>query len=360
MIIVNQEGKIVLVNRQAETLFGYKREELMGNRLEILVPERFRTVHPAYRSSYFENPKFRPMGAGYQLFALRKDGTEFPVEISLSPLETEAGPLVSSSIRDVSERKKQEDIQRKTLEEINRRTQEANRVKSEFLANMSHELRTPLNAVIGFADFLLGEKPGPLNERQREYLNDILASGQHLLQLINGVLDLAKVESGKMEFFPEWFSLETAIQEVISVTRAMAREKSITLSSDVSPGMPEVTLDPQKFRQILYNLISNAIKFTGEGGTVTISAEASPDGETFLVHVADTGIGIKPEDLPKIFTEFQQLETGPARRFSGTGLGLTLVKRMVEHQGGNISVASEFGRGSTFTVKLPFVYIQQS
>ena len=194
IVIVNNTGHIVLINSQTEEVFGYTRVELLGQPIEILVPARFRPRHPADRMNFFANPKLRQMSAGLELFGQRKDGTEFPVEISFSPLETEAGTLVSSSIRDITERKRFE-----------RSIQEASRMKSEFLASMSHELRTPLNGIIGFTEFLIDEKPGALNPKQKEYLNDVYQSAQHLLQLINDVLDLSKIVSWMMDLHAEPF-----------------------------------------------------------------------------------------------------------------------------------------------------------
>jgi signal transduction histidine kinase len=268
------------------------------------------------------------------------------VELSLSPLETEDGTLVSGSIRDISERKRFEETLR-----------EANRLKSEFLANMSHELRTPLNGIIGFTEFLVDEKPGKLNEKQKEYLHDVLNSAQHLLQLINDVLDLAKVEAGKMDLHPETFRLDKAIEEICAVILGIAHKKQIGVKWIVAPELGSVTLDPQKFKQVLFNLLSNAVKFTDEGGRVDIEASAH-EGGCFKVLVRDTGIGIKSEDLNRLFREFEQLESGAARRYEGTGLGLALTRKIIEFQGGTISVESARGQGSTFTVTLPRTFTE--
>jgi len=342
MVIVGIDGHISLVNTQCEKLFGYRRDELLGQPVEMLVPQRFRHQHVTHRAAFFGQPRARSMGEGLDLYGLRRDGTEFPVEISLSPLETEDGLFVSSAIRDATERRR-----------IEQSLQQASRLKSELLANMSHELRTPLNGIIGFSEFLIDEKPGPLNAKQKEYLNDVLTSGRHLLRLINDVLDLSKVEAGHMELFPETFAVLGAIDEVCSIVSTLARKKNVAIRTETSGAqLAAVTLDRRKLVQVLYNLLSNALKFTDAGGEVRVEARFDPPGTLQLV-VQDNGIGIRAEDIPRLFAEFQQLDTGDARRYEGTGLGLALTKRLVEFQQGSISVSSEPGRGSTFVVTLP-------
>ena len=348
MVIVDQSGRIVLVNSQTEKVFGFSRDELLGKAMEILIPQRFHAKHPGHRDGYFSDPHVRPMGAGLELYGVRRDGTEFPVEISLSPLQTESGLLVTSVIRDITRQKHSERV----LQEKNTELERANKAKDSFLASMSHELRTPLNGIIGFAEFLADGKPGAINDKQKEYLEDILNSGRHLLHLINDILDIVKIQAGKLELNPETFRIQDVIQEVCAGVLPIAQNKRIPVGVKIDAGLGDVTLDPQRFKQVLYNLLSNAIKFTGDGGHVEIDTRPHAAGY-FRLSVIDSGIGIRTEDMNRLFTEFEQLESGTSRRFGGTGLGLALTHKIVELQGGNISVESEFGKGSIFTVVLP-------
>jgi PAS domain S-box-containing protein len=345
VLIVDSEGKIVIVNSQTETLFGYERTELTGQPIELLVPTRFRDKHPSHRSSYLSAAVTRPMGAGLNLFAVHKDGSEFAAEISLSPIETLEGTLVAATVRDVTER-------RREMEERNQRMQEANRLKSEFLANMSHELRTPLNAIIGFAALMHGGKAGPMADTHKEYLGDILNSSRHLLQLINDVLDLAKIESGRMELRVERVELERLVREVKDILRGLASEKQVQLTVDVGTGVPTVDVDPRMLKQVLYNYLSNAIKFTPSQGHVHL--RITPEGDShFRIDVEDTGIGIAHRDMHRLFVEFQQLDSGASKKYGGTGLGLALTKRIVEAHGGSVDVVSTPGKGSVFSAVLP-------
>jgi CheY-like chemotaxis protein len=217
---------------------------------------------------------------------------------------------------------------------------------------MSHELRTPLNAIIGFAELLYDEQVPPDAPEFKEFLGDILTSSKHLLQLINDVLDLAKVESGRFEFHPEPVDLTRTVNEVIGVLRTSAAAKQLRMLTAVEPDLSQIVIDPGRFKQVLYNYLSNAIKFTPAGGTVSVRISAhGPDA--FRVEVDDTGIGIAPEDLDRLFVEFQQLEPGAAKKHQGTGLGLALTKRLVEAQGGSVGVESTPGTGSRFFATLP-------
>jgi len=330
-------GIISDVNKQMEALTGCTRDELIG----------------APFKNYFTDPERAEAGiklvlsekkvTDYELTARARDGKNTVVSYNATTFYDRDRKLqgVFAAARDVTERKRFEQS-----------LQEANRMKSEFLANMSHELRTPLNGIIGFSEFLIDEKPGPLQPKQKEYMGDVLNSARHLLQLINDVLDLSKVEAGKMELHPELFPVHKAVEEVAAVIKGIANKKRIIVGIEIGADLDAVTLDQHKFKQVLYNLLSNAVKFSDDGGKVDILARRL-DAQRLEVQVRDTGIGINAEDIGRLFTEFEQLDSGTARRFEGTGLGLALTKKIVEFQGGQISVESEAGKGSVFTVILP-------
>jgi signal transduction histidine kinase len=237
------------------------------------------------------------------------------------------------------------------IEDKSRQLEAASRHKSEFLANMSHELRTPLNAVIGFSEVLIQRMFGALNDKQDEYLKDIYASGQHLLSLINDILDLSKIEAGRMDLAPALFHLPTALENAVTLVRERAARHGIALHLDLDPRLDQLVADERKVKQVLLNLLSNAVKFTPEGGRISLKASRR-DGAV-EISVTDTGVGIAPEDQAAIFEEFRQVGSDETRKQEGTGLGLTLAKKFVELHGGRIWVESEVSRGSTFTFTLP-------
>jgi len=238
----------------------------------------------------------------------------------------------------------------KELEAANHELAAASQHKSEFLANMSHELRTPLNAIIGFSEVLSEKMFGELNEKQEEYSKDIHASGQHLLSLINDILDLSKIEAGRMELELTEFDLPTAIENALMLIRERAGRRSIALHTNIDNRLGQIQADERKVRQVVLNLLSNAIKFTPEGGRIDVGA--APKDGVVEVSVSDTGIGIAPEDQEKVFEEFRQVGTA-AKKIEGTGLGLTLCRKFVELHGGRIWVKSQLGQGSTFTFTIP-------
>ncbi len=351
MVIVNGKGEIVLVNSQTEKLFGYPRELLLGKPVEMLVPAPYRARHPAHRQSFFQHPRARAMGTGFELNGLRADGSEFPVEISLSPLETEEGLFVSSAIRDVTERKRFE----QALRDKNIELENAAKVKDRFLASMSHELRTPLNAIIGFTSTLLMRMPGPINTDQERQLTTIQSSARHLHSLINDLLDLAKIEAGKVELMLEPVSCREVLEEVQALLAQAAQAKGLLLQLDLPPATLTVHADRRALTQILLNLANNAIKFT-ERGAVRIHCKrrskrpGEPAGTLFAVE--DTGIGISDEDQTRLFESFQRLGAPAGRREDGSGLGLHLSQRLASMMNGRIACESSLGKGSCFSVWL--------
>jgi signal transduction histidine kinase/CheY-like chemotaxis protein len=251
----------------------------------------------------------------------------------------------------VKERTQELEVVNQKLQASNLELQRANSLKSEFLANMSHELRTPLNAVIGFSELLLDTGSGTLSEDHKDYVADILSSGRHLLDLINEILDLSKIEAGKMKLSAEEFEIGPVCEEAMALLRVEAGRKHIELVLEVEESALEVRADRNKIKQIMNNLLSNAVKFTHPGGRVTLRTRRSLD--RLAVSVADTGIGIKEEDQERIFQAFTQVDGSYARRYQGTGLGLTLVKKFVEMHGGSVRLESRFGEGSNFTFTIP-------
>lgn len=356
MILAGPRGRIALVNRQTELLFGYSREELLGESVELLVPERFHSGHPGLRQGFMSAPTARPMGAGRDLYGRRKDGREIPIEIGLNPITTAEGTFVLAAITDISVRKHAEELrllnagmllQQTKLEQLNRELEVASRFKSEFVATMSHELRTPLNAIVGMAE-LLGRSR--LDPGQREHVQTINESAEALMAMVNSILDFSKIEAGRLDLHESTMSVEFIVEGAADVLAQQARDKGIALHSDVDPRIPAVRGDADRLRQILINLLGNAVKFTERGHVVVRALLEGSAGERVQVRfeVQDTGIGIPEAALPRLFQPFVQVDGSLSRRYGGTGLGLSISKRLVELMGGEIGVVTKEGAGSTF------------
>jgi PAS domain S-box-containing protein len=525
MVIFNQQGTIVLVNVQTEKLFGYARANLLGKPVEILIPERYRHLHNLQWDNYFNEPRPRPMGSDIEFYALRQDGCEFPVEISLSPIETAEGLLVSSTIRDITDRKQAEETLRNLVEgvsattgtnflqklveylahmlkvkyafigqlladkpktlrtlvivadnrlidnveydlrntpcekvitgeapccycpqgiqqcfrnsllvqmaiencivtplvdahgqvmgliaimddkplnqkeriesllqifsaraaaelerihalealeqersslaqRVEERTAElmsanmelarAVRLKDEFLANMSHELRTPLNAILGMSEVLQEGSYGSINQQQAKSLRIIKESGKHLLSLVNDILDLAKMDAGKVKLEILPVSAEGIANTCLHIVKELALKKRLKLSTTFDIAVTIIQADERYLKQMLINLLSNAIKFTPEKGMVNLEIRGNAKQGIVEFIVSDTGIGIHEKDMEYLFKPFVQLDGGLNRRYEGTGLGLSLVSRLAEMHGGGVSVESEVGKGSRFSILLPW------
>lgn len=365
IVQVDSDGNIVLLNRAVESMFGYTREELLGHPVEMLIPVELRRSHQGHRDRYRYSPSTRPMGTGLSLEGLRKDGTRFPVEISLSPTQLrQEGFSATAIIRDITERKQtearfrvsQETYMRelvetnRELEMRNREIGRANRLKSEFLASMSHELRTPLHTIIGFSELLAEELQGPLNDKQKRFVGHIHRDSLHLLALINDILDLSKIEAGRLELKPEPFDFQSLVEESFAAVRSVIRAKSIQTHIEVTI-TEAIDADRLRVKQILVNLLSNAAKFTPEGGKISVYARI--EGPMMVASVIDTGIGIPIEEQDAIFDEFYQTGVTTKGVREGTGLGLAITRRLVEGHGGVIQVESAPGNGSRFTFTIP-------
>jgi PAS domain S-box-containing protein len=349
MVIVNAEGKIVLVNAQTERLFGYRREDLLGRKVETLVPHRYRDAHVTHRTGYFEDAHARPMGVGLDLYAVRKDGSEFPVEISLSPLETEEGPLVVSAIRDVTERKVAE-AERARLVRERAAHAEANRIKDEFLATLSHELRTPLNAVLGWIGLIETGALGP--DELRRALSSVSRNARAQAQLVDDLLDVSRILSGKLRMHMTALDLTETAEAAMDVVRPAAQAKQIDLQARFERRPILVIGDADRLQQIIWNLLSNAVKFTPDHGRVELHIAPARTGVEVVVR--DTGEGISPDFVPHVFDRFRQADSSTTRPHGGLGLGLAIAKSIVELHGGTISVTSAgLGHGATFCVALP-------
>ncbi len=341
LLVVSPVGVIETVNAAACRFTGYAQEELVGLPVWILIEPRGGRNSAATGAGPLQD-RLRRVDVLYT-----KAGRPLPVLFSSSEMSVATGhKRIVCVFRDISDL-----IQRENeLQAAKEGAETANRTKSQFLANMSHELRSPLNAIIGFAEIMKDEILGPLSHpAYREYAQDIQASGTHLLELINDILDLSKIEAGKLELREQVVDIRSAIETCLRLMAARAEEAQVQLRSDIDPGLPGLYADELKFKQILLNLLSNSVKFTPEGGQVMTTARPDSAGR-FVLSVADTGIGIAPEDMEAALSAFGQVDSSLSRKYEGSGLGLPLTKALVELHGGEFEIESEPGRGTTVTI----------
>jgi PAS domain S-box-containing protein len=382
IIIADAEGKIIEVNRRTEQIFGYETGEMVGNNLVEIIPESFRKDHSAGVRRFHETGESKIHGKVLELEGLHRSGKVFPIELTVNSFAIDDKVYSTGTIRDITERKRIEDElvrERNKLEEtVDARTKElrsslqktkdanlllaqANHAKNKFVASMSHELRTPLNAILGFSDMLYGQYFGRLNDKQLDYVKQVGSSGKHLLALINNLLDILKIDAGKMELELEKCSLTELMDAIVSMMDSQFVRKQITVKTSINAASDIVAADVHKYKQIMYNLLSNALKYTPEGGCISVMC--TEEREAWIrVEISDTGIGIKEEEKRDLFSGFYQPDWVHGDQLGGTGVGLTLTRRLVELHGGKIGVESTFGKGSTFwfTIPLAEVCMQES
>jgi PAS domain S-box-containing protein len=339
-VIVDGDGRIVRVNTQTERLFGYDREELLGRPVELLLPERFRGSHVRHRASYQSAPRPRPMGAHLDLYARRKDGSEFPVDVSLSPLETAEGALVIGAIRDVTVRKQAE----QALEQSNRELERSNAELAQFASVVSHDLRSPLSAIAGFGELLERHYADHLDAKAARYLTGIMDGARHMQTLIDDVLAYAQV--GAQAPPPEPIDCTVVVERALANLQTVIAERGAMVTH---ADLPAVTADATQLSEVFQNLIGNAIKYCRDTPRIAVSAQR--EGAAWLFSVRDNGIGMDAADAERIFDLFQRAH--PATEYPGTGIGLAICKKTIERHGGRIWAESCLGQGTTFKFTLP-------
>ncbi len=351
IITTELDGAVTTWNRSAEKIFGWGADEATGNKIsQLMLPQDMLVTN----EQIIQKVMLGEAVSGIETIYLRRDGSGINVSLTVSPLRDTDQHIIGMSyiVRDITDRKRAEEMHLENIRLENERLMYASRAKSEFLAIMSHELRTPLNSIIGFSELLKRRASLEPGGKHDKYVDNIILSGKHLLNLINDILDLTKIEVGKMDLLIEEVNVPQAIDETINLIKVTADRRNVVINREIAPQLNIIEADKKRFRQILFNLLSNAVKFSKEdGGIVTIKAIMVEDMAEFSV--SDTGIGISEKDLEKTFMAFQQLDSGISRKFGGTGLGLTITKQFVEMHGGKIRAESKYGEGSTFTFSLP-------
>ncbi|MHA1489663.1 MAG: PAS domain S-box protein [Promethearchaeota archaeon] len=372
VIQIDNEGQVNYWNKAAEKIFGYKNNEIIGKNLhEILAPKRYHDAHERGFELFKRTGKGAAIDKTLELGGIKKGGVEFPIEISISAVKIREKWNSIAVIRDVTERKKKEALKERFKEELEQevkiRTKELNNAleqqklfldeivkssqfKTDFLAKMSHELRTPLNAIIGFTDLLLDGSYGKLNEAQLDFLKDIRSSAKHQFEMIKQILDISKIESGQLKLKISKFSLNDMIDQIISSLKPLYLKKGLKINIKGLESPKEIYADPIRFKEIILNLLDNAIKFTIEG-KITIMVQEKR--EQWVFKIKDTGIGIAEKHFDLIFNDFYRVDSPYIASTSGTGLGLSLIKRLVNVHGGDITFSSVLGVGTTFSFTIP-------
>lgn len=352
IIVTDHTGHILMANKQIENLFDYKPDELTGQCIDVLIPERLRIKHKQHFNNFMAAPLSRPMGINHELLAQRKDRGEFPVEIGLSTACINDEIYIMALVTDITQRIET----RRALHEAKDAAEAADRAKTAFIANMSHELRTPLNTIIGFSEFLQENGNSTEQEVIEGGLGSIGKAGHQLLTLVNEILGIAEIQAGTITVESDVFSIKPLVEAIKVSVRPLLEKHHNTLTINYTADLPDMLADVSKVRQILTNLLSNAAKFTYKGSvTLTVDKELV-NGESWVIFkVTDTGIGITKEQMKTIFLEFVQADSSITRKYSGTGLGLPISRYYCQMMGGEITVESEPDKGSTFTVRLPFM-----
>ena len=347
IIIMDHTGCIVAFNAAAERTFGYRAVDVIGKRVEdLLIPPSLRASHRQGLAHFHATGEGAVLGKRVEVTAMRSDGSEFPVELAVTPVARPLSTMFTAYIRDITQRKQAEETMQRAKEEA----ESANRAKSQFLANMSHELRTPLNSIIGFSTILLKNKGGHFAEKDLTYLHKVKSSGHHLLGLINDILDLSKVEAGRMDLELEPISLLSLTRDVVDQFEAQLQERQLQLVMDLPESTLPIQSDKTKFKQVLFNLIGNAVKFT-EHGSVTIKLSLDPKTQhPTRLDIIDTGIGIPEDRLDTIFDPFRQCDNSTSRKYGGTGLGLAISRSMCQLMGFSLTASSQVGQGTTFSI----------
>jgi len=348
VVIIDDSGRIRLVNATLEKWFGYDRAELIGQSIEVLVPERLARKHVRLRGDYAVHPHSRPLGLGGELSARRKDGSEFPAEISLAPVQTDDGLLIVADIRDLTDRLAVTAAIRHA-EERERTQEETNPAKDEFLATVSHELRTPLASMMGFTELIADVEE--LSPQGEHFLSIVMRNARRELRLVDDLLTLVNITENGLKIRPELVNLVTIVQEAVESVRLQAAEAQIDLGLELPGSRLEAVCDGERIGQVLDNLLSNALKFTPPGGNVMV--RLCPGESTARVIVSDSGIGIGDAEPHRVFERLYRSQTAVAREIPGAGVGLSIAAAIVEAHRGSIRVVNSSEAGSTFEMAIP-------